>query len=322
MAAMGEKGDSGPQQAATAEEFIAALRDLKERSGLTYRQLEDRAAERGEVLARSTLAEVLGGRRAPRPELLGAFVRACGDVGRADEWIEAWEALARKGAGPTAVDERARFPVKVLVNILRLRVPSRVVVVAMAVAALTAAVTAWSVLSTGDAGDGGKAGNAGDGGPAAASASVWPRLPGGRVQIRPVVADGMCVTDGRVRGYEPLVAVQRPCGETAPQETLLEPLGGSNYRIRWYHPDHGRACLKALDGTAVAGLLEPWEACDQASRFHIEPTGADGSRRYTLRVEGQGCMAVKGAKKTANTAVVMRPCEAKPHHVFVIKPAP
>lgn len=316
MGAMGETGASDPQQAATVDEFMSSLRQLKERSGLTYRQLEDRAAERGEVLARSTLAEVLGGRRALRPELLGAFVRACGDGERADEWIAAWAALARKGAADKAVEERCRA------SVLRRRGPSRFVAVAVAVAALTAAVTAWSVLSTGDTGDAGKTASGGGGDPAAASASVWPRLPGGRVQIRPVVADGLCVTDGRVRGYEPLVAVQRPCGEVAPQETLLEPLGGSNYRIRWYHPDHGRACLKALDGTPAAGLLEPWEACDQASRFHIEPTGPDGSRRYTLRVEGQGCMAVKGAKRSANTAIVMRPCEAEPQHVFVIRPAP
>ncbi|MER7763312.1 helix-turn-helix domain-containing protein [Streptomyces sp. NPDC097619] len=91
-----------PQQARDAIEFIDLMRALKERSGFTYRQLEERAAARGEVLARSTLAGVLGGRTLPRPELLAVFVRACGDGERTGEWLQAWGRLAGAAAEPPA----------------------------------------------------------------------------------------------------------------------------------------------------------------------------------------------------------------------------
>ncbi|MFD5697002.1 hypothetical protein [Streptomyces lasiicapitis] len=130
------------------------------------------------------------------------------------------------------------------------------------------------------------------------------------------------MTDGRVAGYEPLVAVLRLCNEVAPQETLLEPQGGNAYRIVWYHPDHGKGCLKALDRGSGLGLLEPWEACEQSTLFRIEPFGANGSRQYVLRVDGQGCVAIKGARERSGTAVVMEPCRYERGHVFVIAMAP
>ncbi|MFF9063604.1 hypothetical protein ACF09K_33710 [Streptomyces sp. NPDC014882] len=55
------RGELSPQDTRNAAEFVELLRRLKEQSGLTYRQIEERAAESGEVLARSTLADVLGG---------------------------------------------------------------------------------------------------------------------------------------------------------------------------------------------------------------------------------------------------------------------
>src|SRR5215212_9278352 len=70
-------------------ELIASLRDLKQRSGLTYRQLEKRAAEHGKVLARSTLADVLAGKRLPTPDVLDAFVHACGEGDQVDSWQQA-----------------------------------------------------------------------------------------------------------------------------------------------------------------------------------------------------------------------------------------
>ncbi|GAB2745774.1 helix-turn-helix domain-containing protein [Streptomyces bullii] len=98
-------GELRPEQARDAGEFAVALRQLKACTGLTYRQLEERAAEHGDVLARSTLADVLSGRTTPRPELLIAFLRACG-VGPAEmrTWIRARERIA--AASGTQGDER------------------------------------------------------------------------------------------------------------------------------------------------------------------------------------------------------------------------
>ncbi|MFI0790871.1 helix-turn-helix domain-containing protein [Streptomyces lydicus] len=75
MGGVESQGEPAPHGALEAAGFVAQLRLLKERSGLTYRQLERRAEARGDVLPRSTLADVLGGRSQPRPELLAAFVR-------------------------------------------------------------------------------------------------------------------------------------------------------------------------------------------------------------------------------------------------------
>ena len=73
---------------------MAALRALKARSGLTLRQLESRAADRGDVLPRSTVADILRKQTLPRPDLVAALVRACGEQDRLAEWTGAWKRLA------------------------------------------------------------------------------------------------------------------------------------------------------------------------------------------------------------------------------------
>ncbi|MEV1078135.1 helix-turn-helix transcriptional regulator [Streptomyces sp. NPDC050211] len=83
---MGNLGELAPHEARDAAGFIESMQQLKERSGLTYRKLEERAARSGDVLARSTLADVLRRRTLPRPDVLAAFVRACGD----GHWVGAW----------------------------------------------------------------------------------------------------------------------------------------------------------------------------------------------------------------------------------------
>ncbi|BDH15609.1 helix-turn-helix domain-containing protein [Streptomyces hygroscopicus] len=83
-----------PADLRSAEEFMAALRALKARSGLTLRQLESRAADRGDVLPRSTVADILRKQTLPRPDLVAALVRACGEQDRLAEWTGAWKRLA------------------------------------------------------------------------------------------------------------------------------------------------------------------------------------------------------------------------------------
>ncbi|WP_078916611.1 helix-turn-helix domain-containing protein [Streptomyces viridochromogenes] len=318
---METRGDAGPQQARDTAEFIAAMRGLKERAGLTYRQLEERAAEHGEVLPRSTLADVLRGRTLPRPELLAAFVRACGDGERAAEWLAARDDLGRgkvaegisasgseSGSGSVSPGRGVRLRARVLgVPVL----PAAVVLVAL----LTAAV--WALVPSRDDGD-----RSGTGGEGAAATDARSLLPRGRTQIRPALTNGLCLTDGYGSGYESLVAVQRPCDEVAPQETTLVPLGGNTFRIRWYHPDHGPGCLTALAEGPGVGLLEPWDDCGRTTPFRIEPAGADGSRRYSLRVDGRGCVAIRDAATSEGAEAVVEPCRPKDSQVFVIRSAP
>ncbi|WP_328708886.1 NB-ARC domain-containing protein [Microbispora hainanensis] len=88
-----------PRERRTPAEFVAALRQLKEWVGLTYRQIALRAQENGDHLARSTIAAALERDRLPRQRVVTAMVRACGEDPR--PWIEARRRIAAATApGP------------------------------------------------------------------------------------------------------------------------------------------------------------------------------------------------------------------------------
>ncbi|MER7108743.1 RICIN domain-containing protein [Streptomyces sp. NPDC000229] len=333
--------------------FMKSLRLLKERSGLSYRGLEQRAAAVGDVLPRSTLAAMLAHDIPPRTEILLAFVRACGDGGRAEEWLRAGERAARRAepaalraqptaprtqpsgqaglagaagpdghgapggraapgertvpgggvvpAGPDSMPRRRRF--------------TAVALGVVVVAATTAAATS-TLFRTGD---GAKAPSAS----VATSTGSAPAMPSGWVTIRVAADPGLCLTDGRVRDWRhtPLVAVQRPCDEAAPQSTMLEPVRENLYRIQWHHPDYGKGCLKALTSGTGAGLLEPWDECEEGSLFRVEPSGPPAEGKFVLRVEGQGCVGIKGSSAASGAEAVMETCKGKGRQVFLIRSA-
>lgn len=87
-------GELRPDEAADPAEFVDLLRQLKDRSRLTYRQLEQRAAAVGDVLARSTAADVVRRNTLPRAEVVAAFVRTCGAGDEVDAWLRARHRLA------------------------------------------------------------------------------------------------------------------------------------------------------------------------------------------------------------------------------------
>ncbi|WP_457034014.1 helix-turn-helix domain-containing protein [Kitasatospora sp. P5_F3] len=298
-----------PEQAEDAAGFLALMRELKGKAGLTYRQLEERAAEQGSVLARSTLADVLNGRTLPRPELLSAFVRACGAADREADWLRARDALADPPAPPVSAPPSPaaeRAPAA-----LRRRIPRLPLVASFT---LAAAVLVWALTP--------EHSEPPVAAPKQQSVAAPAVLPTGWVRIRPVTAPELCLTDGRVRDqrYTPLVAVQRPCGEAGPQATLLEPLGGDEYHIQWHHPDYGKGCLKALTDGPGLGLLEPMDDCTQGSHFHVEPSGPAGSGTYVLRVDGQGCAGIAGDGTGAGTETVMARCVGRGGQVFFVEP--
>ncbi|MEU8528049.1 helix-turn-helix transcriptional regulator [Streptomyces sp. NPDC048629] len=87
-----------PQGARTPAEFLARLQELKDWSGLTYRELSARAEAVGDVLPRSTVANMLTRAGLPREELLAAFVRACGTPpGERETWVVVRKELATGG---------------------------------------------------------------------------------------------------------------------------------------------------------------------------------------------------------------------------------
>ncbi|MGY0230262.1 CBM96 family carbohydrate-binding protein [Longispora urticae] len=92
---MSEDGRPCPENPGTPEEFVDALRRLKDWHGLSFRELEKRAAARGDVLPRATLTTALGRSTLPREELVAAFVRACcADEEQVQRWAGARRRLA------------------------------------------------------------------------------------------------------------------------------------------------------------------------------------------------------------------------------------
>ncbi|WP_073808439.1 helix-turn-helix domain-containing protein [Streptomyces sp. CB02261] len=93
-----------PRGAGTPAEFLARLQALKDWSGLTYRELTARAEEHGDVLPRSTVANMLARPTLPREELLLSFVRACGVAPAAlEDWRTVRRDLARRGPHAPAI---------------------------------------------------------------------------------------------------------------------------------------------------------------------------------------------------------------------------
>ncbi|MDT0345174.1 RICIN domain-containing protein [Streptomyces litchfieldiae] len=314
--------DIRPEEAAGAAEFVALMQRLKDRSGLSYRQLEEAAESRGEVLARSTVADVLRRSALPRPELLAAFVRACGDGDRVDAWLAARDAIAAAGpaAEPGGGDERPGAVARWW------RRPARLAAV-LAAALLMLAGGAWVLLGS-DSSD-----PPDDAPPGAVSLpEVDPEdAPAtGLSRIHPAGAAELCVTEGRERTgqYHAAIAAQGVCDDSRPPYTHLEPAGDGFHHIQWDHPAEGLACLTVLtaDTPAIEDMLEPWNDCaagGDRQRFLFEPVGESGEGRYRIRTVADGdCLGVAEDGGTRQGLEVMRqPCEdGAAHQEFLVEP--
>ncbi|WP_157878503.1 helix-turn-helix domain-containing protein [Streptomyces chattanoogensis] len=323
MGNLGGTGELRPAAAGDAVAFVGMMQQLKERSGLTYRQLEQRAAERGAVLARSTLADALRRRALPRAEVVEAFIRACG--GNEPE-VHAW-LLARQRIedGPPMVQNLPRAqpgyrpqaqhgdrpPGQPRHGARKPHGKRRKPLLLTGAAALAALLVIVGVrLLIGDGAE-----------PQSTAAAP---LPTGEVSIRPASAPGLCVTDGRVlRAHRyRTVAVQRPCKEAVPPRTYLKVAGADRYRIQWDHPDEGTGCLVLLRDPALDGLLEPHDDCTPtgpAERFRVESAGKSV---YRIR-PGDGddrCLAVQGGGGARGTVVRAERCTEADSQKFLIGP--
>lgn len=314
-----ELGELDPRGARDPAEYVALLRLLKQRSGLTYRQLERKAAERGDVLARSTLADVLRRDALPRAEVVTALVRACGVrrvAGEAEPggdesvWLAARERLAsvadEESAGTGGSEVAGGGSVRGIRPGSRVRgVPLAVAVSLAAVAGLVVGALVWWP-------QGGESSGADRAGPAP-----------GLSRIRPARAPELCVTDGNARGESgksKVVAMQRPCGEAVPPKTYLLAADDGLYRIQWDHPQHGKGCLTLLKHGEFRNMLEPWDDCragGTSQLFRIEPVegtgsveGAERAEGWRLRpVEGEAvCVGIRGGAEEAEAVAVAESC--------------
>ena len=88
-------GRPDPDTAANAAEFVAALRRLRQWSGLSYRELAKRASAAGDALPRSTVTAAMTRTALPREDLVAALARTCGcDKEEVERWVSARRRIA------------------------------------------------------------------------------------------------------------------------------------------------------------------------------------------------------------------------------------
>ncbi|MEV8442793.1 helix-turn-helix transcriptional regulator [Actinosynnema sp. NPDC051121] len=291
-----------PDAARDAAEFVVMLRELKERSGLTLRGLEEKAAAQGEVLARSTVADMLRKDALPRPELLVAFVRACG-VDEPEPWLRARERLAVGEVAPAAETSPVRPPWK--------RPP--VVLAVVVVAALVAA----AVLLRGDEPDRGAA----DGTTGSAPVLLPLGSGGSWATIHAAYAPDLCLTEGHdsTGRYGSEVAALRPCADPGPR-VLLDPVGAEFTVIKWEHPVLKQiGCLTVLRDGPAQYLLEPRDQCsddDLDQLFRVEQVRGD---RYRFRsAGGSACVGLRGGEIREGAEAIREPCTDDPDQEFTV----
>ncbi|OSP32900.1 transcriptional regulator [Streptomyces sp. 13-12-16] len=301
-------GGVDPAEARTAREYVALLRRLKEHSGLTYRQLEQRAAERDEVLARSTLADTLRRDALPRAEVVAALARACGAGDDVPEWIAARERLAAgevpatdgTDPAPDGTDQEPEPPNEPPEpsDPRRGRTAVTAALVSLGTVVLLT-VGAVTLLPQDDGTENTK--------------SAATPTTSGYSRVRPARAPELCLTDGNVRveGESKLLAVQRPCAEAVPPRVYLQGADDGRYQIQFRHPEHGTGCLTVLGDGVFKGTLEPWGDCRAGGNsqwFRVER--ADGSDRWRLRSAQDDalCVGVRGSAEEAGAAVVAEHC--------------
>ena len=325
-----------PREARNATEFVACLQTLKDWSGLTYRELSARAETRGEVLPRSTVANMLARATVPREELLVSFVRACG-VGPSD--LEEWQAV-RKELAVRGVYEPAAVGPAEATGPAEGEGPPRPVEATGPAEAVAPAVV-WPGEPA-EPLDGGTSGDARPGprsrirrtlvatvalaGLVLAGVSVVAVLRDGHgahpprtltapaagdVRIR-VIGQDLCL--GERRGARTGQIHQVPCADAKVPLYSLKETGGDRWRIVSDHPDYGPGCSGIPSGGRIPDAAYEDSECGDPSRveeFALEPYGTpvEGYRIVPADSATPGsCVTVVGDRSAAWARLAQAPC--------------
>ncbi|MFE0736474.1 hypothetical protein [Streptomyces sp. NPDC058855] len=323
-----------PREARSTADFLARLQALKDWSGLTYRELSARADARGDVLPRSTVANMLARTTLPREELLSVFVLACGaPSGALEDWLAVRKELAVRGVyepGPQEPSAGAGAP---------------------EVSEIPGASGAGEGTEPDEArpaGEAGEAGQAGEG-PAPARARMARALVGavalaglllaavsviafvrdggaahprsgpgpapaaGDVTIR-VVGPDFCL--GERRGTRSGQIHQLPCAQAEVPRYSLKELDGGRWRIVSDHPDFGFGCSGIPSGGRIPDAAFEDSECGDPTRvesFTLEPYGSPvrGHRIVPAGSATPGsCVTVVGDRAAAGSRLAQAPCVA------------
>lgn len=300
---------------------MAALRALRTWSGLTYRQVQGKAAALGDVLPASTLATALARATLPRAEFVAALARACG---LGDDEVRQWVKVRNEvalGAVTTAPGTGAPQPMRPspepgeATTEAGVAQPRRRALVTALVALCLAAALTGVYLVTGSAPPESDAGTA---------FVPIPGLPltavGSWGLLHPAAAPDRCVTEGRDRtgAYGEAVAALGACTQVLPR-TYLRPARRDLIHIEWHHPEHGIGCLTVLEHGEARDLLEPWGNCEAGDQqlFRLDPV--DGGR-YRLRpVHSDQCVGLRGERIEDGAELRHGPCTGRADQEFVVE---
>jgi hypothetical protein len=302
-----------PAKATTPAEFTAALRALRTWSGLTYRQLEGKAATYRDALPASTIATTLGRATLPRERFVDAFTRACG-LGEDD--VRVWlDTRKRIAMNETPEEEPAPEPVP---EQSRRRQVAWVAI---------AAVVGLLIGATATIGSGGLSGSRTEASTLAPPPLADKPIAGlditavGRwVRIHPAGNATLCVSHGldRTRRYEDPVAASMPCETVVLPHVYFEPVGENVVEIQWHNPEFGIGCLTLLTDGPARDMLEPWDDCDEenpAQRFRLERVGAF----FRIRVDGTGQCLGQRSPHTEGAEIIQSQCSGKVDQNFTIE---
>ncbi|AXB45996.1 hypothetical protein A4R43_28855 [Amycolatopsis albispora] len=270
------------------------MRQVRIRTGHSYRALERRAEQAGLVLPSSTISAALARDKLPRAELVDAFLKA---AGADEETVERWLAVrADLASGVEVTPEDPRPPRRRLGYAL----------VALAALAVIAVVVAVMTV-----------GGEPESPPMAQPAPAELRQAPDKQRIR-VVHTGMCLGEGKelFTGSGRDVIGQHPC-ETATPELSLVWFPNNTAQIQLHHPDKGLGCL-AVDGVSSEMLLAG-RMCEDGREdqlFQFEPV--DGGHRMRSVAAGRWCIGVYRASAEPGVQLIQGPCDGGRHQVFDI----
>ncbi|GGW55655.1 hypothetical protein GCM10010503_35930 [Streptomyces lucensis JCM 4490] len=307
------------------------MRALRIWSGLSYRQLEGKAAARGDTLASSTMATALGRATLPREPFVAAFTRACG-LGEADteRWLDARRRLAmaeqssgpRTDVEPPGADEQAAPETAQADRESRsTHRHSLVRLIAAAAIGAGAALGVQTLVSSASA-------------PHRTTIDARPvqglaiLAVGSWAQIHPARTPRLCVTEGRDRThhYATAIAAQYPCTRAVLPHTYIEPVGENLVEIQWHHPKYGIGCLTLLRDGPGRGLIEPRDDCaedDPTQQFRVEPIGPPASGHFRLRPAATGqCLSVRDQDTVEGAEMVQGRCSGARDQEFLITLTP
>ncbi|MGV4892162.1 helix-turn-helix domain-containing protein [Streptomyces viridosporus] len=314
------EGPPQPAQASTPAEFTAALRRLRLWTGLTYRQLEDKAAAYTDTLPASTVATTLGRATLPRERFVDAFTRACG-LGEEEvrQWLEARRRIATQKPAPTGDEGGDDRDVSATGVSVPAHAPRWRQAAGLLGAAGIAVVGTLGVISLFH-------GSSAPATPPAMPVTGLRMLAvGSWARIHPARAPELCLTEGRDRTgqYRTAVTAQRPCAKAVLPLVFLEPLGKDTVQIQWHHPKYGIGCLTVLLKGPGRDLLEPRDDCaddNRAQQFRIEPFGPSATAHFRIRPVATGqCLSLRDQDTKDGAEVVQGRCSGAADQDFLIE---